>query len=405
MMDHEMVWGLLCQHGLGGCAWKGETGSRLWVKWCGWLALCTSSFGSLSRGATQSAAPPVWEWGTESGKQEVLCCLYSSQGPVPHCGSPEQLEILQPHQPHSGGLATGPELWEVLVSLLALFWAGWPWPVCAEVSTPGHACEAWCWDGIWARAQQVLALLPVENRKPAGWCLLSMPDLGQAAPLFTLTLTLALIFYDSLSWSSAGRLHLEKAFVGGLSTHSHMWVHTPSFTDTQPSLMSGEMAIPCSSPKLFFIWINGRLGWKHIVCLIYNGLIRQIKRAFLPVFSNQNMPPSLFAYLLNLCCPNRAQGIFAMAKVKSSSPVIRWRAQEDLENAGVILLQSISWKFWGCHCSRWIWLLFCLVLACRRWDVKCWWPQLFLNSPEANDALWDLCNLEYSRECSGQKEE
>lgn len=80
--------------------------------------------------------------------------------------------------------------------------------------------------------------------------------------------------------------------------------------------MSGEMASPLLLCKtaLYQLWMNGRLVWKQIVCLIYNGLIRQIKGAFLLVFSNQNMPQNLFAYLLNLCCPNRTQGIFAMAK-------------------------------------------------------------------------------------------
>lgn len=171
--------------------------------------------------------------------------------------------------------------------------------------------------------------------------------------------TLAFDIYVSLSWSSVGRLHLEKEFIGEMRTPAHRWVHTHLQSQTQPSLMSGEMAGPLLLCKtaLYHLWMNGKLVWKQIVSLIYNGLIRQIKRAFLPVFSNQNMPPSLFAYLLSLCCPNRTHSIFAMAKVKSSSPVIRGRTLEDSENNGVILLQSSNWKCWACPRWRWIRLL------------------------------------------------
>lgn len=119
----------------------------------------------------------------------------------------------------------------------------------------------------------------------------------------------------------------------------HVSTHTPSITDTPLGWMENHF-------------------WKRMSVLsIMICLTGQIKRAFLLVFSNQNIPQILFAYLLkpllskqNIWCLCNGKG-----ELKSSTPVIRGGAQEDLEHDGVILLQSINWK---CPCAwRWIWLL------------------------------------------------
>lgn len=193
-MDHGMVRALLCQHFLGDCAWKDETGSILWVRQCGSSALCTPGFGSLFRGATHSAAPAVWEWGSESGK---LRCWGGAVLPLQLSGPSVPPRVTRVAGVTSAPLRSPGHRSSALGSPCvppALCRVGWSQLACAKALIPGQCVKHGCWDGMWARAQQLLALLWVENRKCAGWCLLSMPDLGQVAPLFTLTLTLPLIF-------------------------------------------------------------------------------------------------------------------------------------------------------------------------------------------------------------------
>lgn len=131
---------------------------------------------------------------------------------------------------------------------------------------------------------------------------------------------LAFDIYVSLRWSSVMRFHLKRSLLRGwihVSTHGCTYTFAHRCTT---SLKSGETASLLYAWKsaLYQLWMSGRPFLKENVCLIYSSLIRQIKRAFLLVFSNQNIPQSLFAYLLNLCCPNRTYGIFAMAKVNWS---------------------------------------------------------------------------------------
>lgn len=69
-----------------------------------------------------------------------------------------------------------------------------PTCTCCASSPWGHAFEELLLGWVWAREQELLALVLVENRKQAGWCLLSMPNLEQVALLFMLLLSLPLIF-------------------------------------------------------------------------------------------------------------------------------------------------------------------------------------------------------------------
>lgn len=129
-----------------------------------------------------------------------------------------------------------------------------------------------------------------------------------------------------------------------ISTHGCTYIFACRHTTLTEVRRNGWSLVP---PKnLLFIncgWLENPF-WKRMSVSFYNSLIRQIKRAFLLVFSNQNMPQSLFTYLSNLCCPNRTYLCNGKGELKSSTLVIRERAQEDLENNGVILLQPINWK-------------------------------------------------------------
>lgn len=116
--------------------------------------------------------------------------------------------------------------------------------LCVCPSCIPRATCSWSMDGIWA-GEQFLALIWVENRKRAGRCLLSTPNLGQAAPLFTLLLSFDI--YVSLRQSSITRFCLKRSV---LNTR----VHTYTFIHRHTTGLNGE-------PFL-----------KENVCLIYNDL-------------------------------------------------------------------------------------------------------------------------------------
>lgn len=139
--------------------------------------------------------------------------------------------------------------------------------------------------------------------------------------------TVAELAFDidvSLRWSSVTRLHLKSCW-GADDTFPHMGAHTSLLTDTQTLTEVRRNSWSLVPPKkLLFIscgWLEDPF-WKRMSVWFYNSLIRQIKRAFLLVFSNQNMPQSLFTYLLNFCCPSRMYSIFAMARVSWSPQLL-----------------------------------------------------------------------------------
>ena len=267
----------------------------------------------------------VWE----NGGWKCCATVLAVEAQSPTAGHQQSWMTPSGRSPHLGALATGPCATVNFVELKSPFLlcylpraacVGCPWFACAEVPIPrAVSLKHGCWDGIRARGQQFLALVLVENRKRAGWCLLCMPNLGQAAPLFTLLLTLPLIFM--FPWGGA--------MLGGSIWKDVCWgaamgAYTPSLTGTQHSLQSGELASPLYLWKTarYQLWMDGIPFLKENVCPVCNSQIRQIKRDFLLVFSNQNIPQSLFAYLLNLCCPNRTYGTFAIAKVNWSPQLL-----------------------------------------------------------------------------------
>lgn len=76
--------------------------------------------------------------GLSLGNRRCCAAFTAARTQSPTMGHQSSWRPLQLHQAHSGALATGPELWEMPLSPLTLFRAGWPRLACAEVPIPGQ---------------------------------------------------------------------------------------------------------------------------------------------------------------------------------------------------------------------------------------------------------------------------
>lgn len=246
----------------------GEVGSKSLVKWCGCLARPVTGFWSIYRDGTSDAFFPSLEMGTPSlrnMRSEVPYCFSSCEGPMSHSwwqswrGSSN---FTAPCRSCGQRITCHSALCEMEVSLY--LWAATQLPltcVCASSSPQGNVSEVLLLGWGWGRGMGVLAA--VENRKWAGWCLLSKPHLGQAAALFTFLFSLPLIFM--FPWSEAVIWGPIWSGVLGNWAQESPHRHRCFCSNTQ------------SSKNLLFInWVNER---SLNGCFVSRSLTKQIKRA------------------------------------------------------------------------------------------------------------------------------
>lgn len=137
-----------------------------------------------------------------------------------------------------------------------------PTCTCCASSPWGHAFEELLLGWVWAREQELLALVLVENRKQAGWCLLSMPNLELSGSFIHALVKPAFDIYVSLSSRIRSRWNGALGDWAQVSTHgcTYAFAHTHS-----PHWSQKKWLVFCTSKNLFINY--GRMKerfWKRV---------------------------------------------------------------------------------------------------------------------------------------------